>query len=253
MVSSGNAATVEIAREIGDPPSVLPLLAASTGPKTRVRGLDLGAQARVGGRGGRSRGPHWAFRDEGCRTASAISKFENWNRYYDPSIGRYLQPDPMQVHLPRIIRFKIKSGEPITATEFNPYAYANNNPLHFTDPNGLYPDPFTPGRLCTDSKCGSSPNNCKNLPEDSPKKGDPSELKNAPAPGTCVDSDAVYTDTGVIKIPNNCKCTITCDGNGSKEVECLCFGLIRRPEQWDDNSKLPGGWPKNPFLGGGSP
>jgi RHS repeat-associated protein len=179
--------------------------------------------------------------------------FENWNRYYDPDIGRYLQPDPMQVHLPRIIKFKIKSGEPITATEFNPYAYANNNPLHYTDPHGLYPAPFTPGRLCTDSKCGSSPNNCKNLPEDSPKKGDPSELKNAPAPGTCVDSDAVYTDTGVIKIPNNCKCTITCDGNGSKEVECLCFGLLRRPEQWDDNSKLPGGWPKNPFLGGGGP
>jgi len=43
-----------------------------------------------------------------------IDLFENWNRYYAPYVGRYLQPDP----------------DP-------PYGYARNNPLAFIDPTGL--------------------------------------------------------------------------------------------------------------------
>ncbi|HEX8537281.1 MAG TPA: RHS repeat-associated core domain-containing protein, partial [Cystobacter sp.] len=51
--------------------------------------------------------------------------FENWNRYYDPSIGRYLQPEPLLS---------------IGSTELPAYAYAMNNPLHHTDRTGFYPD-----------------------------------------------------------------------------------------------------------------
>jgi RHS repeat-associated protein len=51
--------------------------------------------------------------------------FENWHRYYDPSTGRYLQPEPYA------------STVPTMATE-SAYAYAKSNPLHFTDPTGLY-------------------------------------------------------------------------------------------------------------------
>jgi len=46
------------------------------------------------------------------------------NRYYDPSIGRFISVDP--------IRFK----ESNTAL-FNRYAYANNNPVMNVDPDGL--------------------------------------------------------------------------------------------------------------------
>lgn len=48
---------------------------------------------------------------------------ENWNRYYDPSIGRYLQPDPMMQYP------MLGSG--------NAYAYAGNNPIANTDATGL--------------------------------------------------------------------------------------------------------------------
>jgi RHS repeat-associated protein len=51
--------------------------------------------------------------------------FENWNRYYDPSIGRYLQPDPLI------------TSEPLSARH-PAYGYVENNPIAFTDPTGLY-------------------------------------------------------------------------------------------------------------------
>ncbi|WP_141257525.1 MULTISPECIES: RHS repeat-associated core domain-containing protein [unclassified Myxococcus] len=78
--------------------------------------------------------------------------FENWNRYYDPSIGRYLQPEPM-LQSPRYVRAMAWRGRSVGA-----YAYALNNPLHFVDRNGLtalrytvstgslYVDPEVPGR-----------------------------------------------------------------------------------------------------------
>jgi RHS repeat-associated protein len=44
-------------------------------------------------------------------------------RYYDPSIGRFLSPDPVD-----------NNDKP---TDANPYAYAADNPVTFSDPNGL--------------------------------------------------------------------------------------------------------------------
>ncbi len=45
-------------------------------------------------------------------------------RYYDPALGRFLGPDPMAV-------------DTSSAFNWNRYAYANNSPYKFTDPDGL--------------------------------------------------------------------------------------------------------------------
>ncbi|UCV29105.1 RHS repeat-associated core domain-containing protein [Ferribacterium limneticum] len=52
--------------------------------------------------------------------------FYNVNRYYAPWLGgRYISPDPIGL-----------------AGGLNLFGYANQNPLRFTDPNGLSPDPL---------------------------------------------------------------------------------------------------------------
>ncbi len=44
-------------------------------------------------------------------------------RYYDPRLGRFLRPDPKDI-------------APLQPGSFNRYAYANNNPYKFVDPDG---------------------------------------------------------------------------------------------------------------------
>jgi RHS repeat-associated protein len=59
---------------------------------------------------------------EGAYHDAETGLFYNWNRYYDPRIGRYITSDPIG----------IDGG-------LNTYLYANASPLRFTDPMGLAP------------------------------------------------------------------------------------------------------------------
>ncbi|MCP3062971.1 hypothetical protein LXT21_29725 [Myxococcus sp. K38C18041901] len=57
--------------------------------------------------------------------------FENWNRYYDPSTGRYLHAEPM-LAWPEFAL--LMSRRELSAPT---YSYAVNNPVSFADPDGL--------------------------------------------------------------------------------------------------------------------
>ncbi|NTX35327.1 RHS repeat-associated core domain-containing protein [Myxococcus sp. CA033] len=76
--------------------------------------------------------PFWTpLRFPGQYHDAETDLFENWNRYYDPDIGRYLQPEPLLVN-PERVKWHAENGRSMPA-----YAYANNNPLFNTDRTGL--------------------------------------------------------------------------------------------------------------------
>lgn len=56
---------------------------------------------------------------------------ENWNRYYEPHTGRYLQPEPI-LNRPRYVMRDARRGHSVPA-----FAYAVNSPLHYSDATGL--------------------------------------------------------------------------------------------------------------------
>ncbi|QSQ11546.1 RHS repeat-associated core domain-containing protein [Myxococcus landrumensis] len=70
--------------------------------------------------------PFWIpLRFPGQYHDSETDIFENWNRHYDPSTGRYFQSEPLLAMTPTILPS---------------YAYAKNNPIHYVDPSGLIPN-----------------------------------------------------------------------------------------------------------------
>ena len=57
----------------------------------------------------------------GQQRSSQLGLYDLRNRFYSPSIGRFLQPDPIGF-----------GGDPT-----NLYRYVRNNPLKWSDPSGL--------------------------------------------------------------------------------------------------------------------
>ncbi|MEV0595686.1 RHS repeat domain-containing protein [Nonomuraea cavernae] len=84
-------------------------------------------------------------------------------RYYDPSMGRFVSPDPL---------FDVARPQTI-----NPYAYGLNNPTAFSDPSGLIPDDCANGKVtCTHN--GKGWTNAQPTPKPAPA------IMDACAPGT---------------------------------------------------------------------
>ncbi len=55
--------------------------------------------------------------------------YYNWNRWYLPGVGRYLEVDPLSLRIP---------GDAARTSLLELYAYARANPLRRIDPQGLY-------------------------------------------------------------------------------------------------------------------
>ena len=57
--------------------------------------------------------------------------FQNWNRFYDPSVGRFLEPEPLVQY------GKFAARAAARGREMPAYAFGLNNPLFWRDLNGL--------------------------------------------------------------------------------------------------------------------
>lgn len=71
------------------------------------------------------------FRFPGQYFDAETDLYENWNRYYDPSTGRYLSPEPL-LQSPSWVAWELQGGHQTPG-----YGYASNNPVGNFDPNGL--------------------------------------------------------------------------------------------------------------------
>ncbi|WP_395841672.1 RHS repeat-associated core domain-containing protein [Archangium violaceum] len=103
---------------------------------------------------------------------------ENWFRTYMPAIGRYLQPEPLATN-PNFVMSMALRGHDVSA-----YAYANNAPLTFVDPDALYirvtgtptPDRIGDGHpSCNFSETNANALTCLN--GDTYKVGEPTPCK----------------------------------------------------------------------------
>ncbi|MBL8915603.1 MAG: hypothetical protein JNM17_33200 [Archangium sp.] len=103
------------------------------GAKTRVGVSDFVAAPRVGARARRNSEPRWEISARRRESAAEISIHENWNRYYDPVPGAYLQPEPALQDSWWPVEYAY-GGHSLP-----PYSYALNNPLRWVDYTGWNP------------------------------------------------------------------------------------------------------------------
>jgi len=64
-----------------------------------------------------------AYRYTGQRLESSIGLYDYGARFYDPQLGRWIQPDTI-----------VPENQGVQA--FDRFAYVSNNPLKYTDPSG---------------------------------------------------------------------------------------------------------------------
>ena len=83
-----------------------------------------------------------SVRFTGQREEASLGLYDYGARWYDPALGRFIQPDTLV-------------PDPADAKMFDRYAYVNNNPIKYTDPTGH--EPHLPNDPCSYEHCQWDP------------------------------------------------------------------------------------------------
>jgi RHS repeat-associated protein len=174
----------------------------------------------------------WRIADTGA------DLYYNVHRWYEYGTGRYSKSDPI-------------GFDPFDEFSDHLFAYVGSRPMAYSDPLGLKTFGVGSGKACTDKNCRCEPP-VLIKPEEGPG------LTAPPPPGQCTAADAIYTANGVLKIPDNFRCTIKCSPDGTKPQEVACGTVIpfhwlppwkdKVPQLFPPGRPLPNDWPPNPHI-----
>lgn len=181
--------------------------------------------------------------------------------FYNPSTGTWLSRDPIGepgFQALQMASAKSQAGsrvlesthwisrDPIGEKEgINLYVFVMNNGINKSDFLGLRQWPYGAGRLCVHADCKTRWLvflNLQYIPEDPPYV-----LHALPAPGECVDADAIYFPGGAWKIADNAKVTVWCECTGATWK----LKYFRWPweqgsgSEWHVGGQQPSDWPGN--------
>jgi len=163
------------------------------------------------------------FRFSTKRTCNTTDLVLYEYRAYSPILGRWLSRDPIGE----------RGGVGL-------HAFVGNDPVHRHDLLGLRSRIFGPGELCVDKSCeGVDLSLLTYIPEDPPVR-----LLPLPAPGTCVDADALYFPGGAWKIPDNGKIIILCEDGCLSNFKFRRWPWwLKRFTEWNVGEPKPPDWP----------
>ncbi len=99
------------------------------------------------------------YRYTGKPLDSSTNLYYYGQRYYDPNVGRFTQPDPVSNYLTNPQKLKQSTGQDLQKFLENPqalnsYSYTVNNPVRYTDPTGEWWKEFFTGKQSLSSLYG---------------------------------------------------------------------------------------------------
>ncbi len=125
IVSDGGGNQVQVSLTLGTPRYTSSCVSV---PFTTFGAVIDGYEYRRYQNGGN---PFWVpVRFPGQYADQESDLYQNWNRFYDPSIGRYLEPEPL-LDQPEYVAGRARQGHSVPV-----YGYAGNNPICDVDTAG---------------------------------------------------------------------------------------------------------------------
>lgn len=151
-------------------------------------------------------------------------------REYDPTLGRFISVDPfMDIH---------------DSQQMNGYSYADNNPLTFSDPDGLIPR-SCPDGVCTGGGTGANQNRANNPawydPPNTGFKGGPCGARPCPP----ADNPAYGPQGARPRGDNLLPMGGTCGARACQEYELAPMGWDQQTVEWTCSDDIVCDW----FLG----
>jgi len=191
-------------------------LSDATGTMVQTYGYDAFGNVTVSGSGNVAQPFMFTGREYDAETSMYFYRA----RYYDPTVGRFVTKDPIG----------------FGGGDYNLYGYVGNNPINFSDPDGLFAQVIPPLLIYGPSVIATAWMAIKEIAKNPPRSESKCETKNDNMCDKMYDIDTA-TCNGISRARGN-KAGARCHASASQRyAECLRFGPlgVRTPlDTWNN-------------------